>query len=201
MNWKSICAWVKNWKTEIFVQRLHSKPRTYKLKFIQFFILYPILRCTSISSDSLVRQSDIQTVRLSLPKFSCFSDISSVLDNSSISDNSNISDNIESPGPTSWNSFLFILYPIFRCTCISSDSLVGQSDIQTVRFSFPKLSSFSDISRKKECKVWKNRNWLEYWGRPANNGVSRYPSNQKLFKVAENFEQIYPTLSKLQKFS
>ena len=40
---------------------------------------------------------------------------------------------------------------------------------------------------------------VEMRPRHANNGVSWYPSYQKLFKLAENFEQIWPTLSKLQK--
>ena len=38
-------------------------------------------------------------------------------------------------------------------------------------------------------------------GRPGNNGVSRYPSYQKIFQLAENFQNIYRTLSKLDKFS
>ena len=37
--------------------------------------------------------------------------------------------------------------------------------------------------------------------RSANNGVSWYPSYQKIFKLAENFEQIFPTLSILQTFA
>ena len=37
--------------------------------------------------------------------------------------------------------------------------------------------------------------------RHANNGVSRYPSYQKIFQLAENFQNIYRTLSKLDKFS
>ena len=33
--------------------------------------------------------------------------------------------------------------------------------------------------------------------RRANNGVSRYPSYQKIFQLAENVQNIYRTLSKL----
>ena len=37
--------------------------------------------------------------------------------------------------------------------------------------------------------------------RRANNGVSRYPSYQKIFQLAENFQNVYRTLSTLDKFS
>ena len=37
--------------------------------------------------------------------------------------------------------------------------------------------------------------------RRANNGVSRYPSYQKIFQLAEYFRNIYRSLSKLDKFS
>ena len=37
----------------------------------------------------------------------------------------------------------------------------------------------------------------EMSGRRANNGVSQYPSYQKSFQLAENFQNIYRTLSKL----
>ena len=36
---------------------------------------------------------------------------------------------------------------------------------------------------------------------PSNNGVSQYPSYQKIFQLAENFQNIYRTLSKLDQFS
>ena len=37
--------------------------------------------------------------------------------------------------------------------------------------------------------------------RRANNGVSRYPSYPKDFQLAENFQNIYRTLSKFDEFS
>ena len=37
--------------------------------------------------------------------------------------------------------------------------------------------------------------------RRENNGVSRYPSYQKIFQLAEKFQYIYRTLSKLDEFS
>ena len=37
--------------------------------------------------------------------------------------------------------------------------------------------------------------------RRANDGVSRYPSYQKIFQPAENFQNIYRTLWKLGEFS
>ena len=37
--------------------------------------------------------------------------------------------------------------------------------------------------------------------RPANNGVSWYPSYQHIFRLEENFQNNYRTLSKLDKFS
>ena len=51
-----------------------------------------------------------------------------------------------------------------------------------------------DLSFFKFCSTF---NW-PICMHPANNGVSWYPSYQKIFELAENFEQIYPTLSKLQ---
>ena len=42
--------------------------------------------------------------------------------------------------------------------------------------------------------------WLKVYSRRANNGVSRYPSYQKNFQLAENFQNIYRTLSKLNEF-
>ena len=66
------------------------------------------------------------------------------------------------------------------------------------RFFFRKLCY--NIFKTERPLLYREDDSSNYKSRRANNGLSRYPSYQKIFQLAENFQNIYHTLKNWTNF-